>query len=102
MPIGTVLFVQTTLYPFKFSPIARATSYTAVRSEAPFSPSGVPTAMNITSALRIASSTFAVKDNRLKFTFLFTNSCSPGSYIGISPLLSCSILVLSMSAHTTL
>jgi len=70
VPIGTVLFVQITLYPFKFSPIARATLNIASKFDEPFSPSGVPTAINMTSDSSIESSMLPEKDNRPDNTFL--------------------------------
>ena len=54
VPTGTVLFVQITLYSLMFSPITFATDLTAVISDFPSFPSGVPTAMNIISESLIA------------------------------------------------
>ena len=50
----------------------------------------------------IEASISKLKDNRLSSKFLFIISSNPGSYIGIDPELSLSILFLSTSVQITL
>ena len=102
VPTGTVLLVTSTLNLSIFLPKVRATAFTAVRSADPSSSGGVPTAQNTASTSLRHSSRDVVKLRRPAATFRSTSSLSPGSYIGMTPLCSASILFLSISTHVTI
>ncbi len=101
VPTGTVLLVTSMVYLLMLRPNVRATSSTYFRSALPSSSGGVPTALNTTSTSSRHSFRSVVKCSRPSFTLRDTRSSSPGSYMGIVPLMRLSILRLSMSTHVT-
>ena len=79
VPVGTVDFVTTTLYPFMCRAMASATWRTKVRSGEPSGFGGVPTAMKIASALSIDDFKSVVNVSLPARSFLATISSRPGS-----------------------
>ena len=102
VPTGTVDLVTSMVYFFMFRPKVRATSSTYLRSAEPSSSGGVPTAENTTSTSSRQEVRSVVKCRRPASTLRFTSSSSPGSYMGISPRSSESILAWSISTQVTL
>ena len=79
VPVGTVDFVMTTLYPFMCPAIVFATSKMNERSGEPSSFGGVPTAMKMTRERSMAPWRSLVKRRRPAFSFLWISSSRPGS-----------------------
>ena len=79
VPTGTVDLVTTTFGSFMCRPISRATASTCWRSAEPSSPGGVPTAMKMTLAPRMAAPMSVVNVRRPSAWLRCTMGSRPGS-----------------------
>ncbi len=101
VPTGTVLLSMTSLYSVISRPMLRAAASTYCRSAEPSSSGGVPTAMNCSVPWATATPTSVVNCRRPEAALRWTTLSRPGSWIGMPPLLSMSILRGSTSRQTT-
>ncbi|MPM76636.1 hypothetical protein SDC9_123635 [bioreactor metagenome] len=101
VPTGTVDLTTMKHEWSMHEPILSSALSTCARSALPSLEGGVPTAMKQSWAFSSPSLMSVEKVSLPSFMFFFTRSSSPGSYMGIIPRLSSSILFLSMSTQQT-